>query len=175
MTIEIREARPEEFAEAGRVTANAYREFVRPGSDWDEYLERIADVGERASRTVILVALEGARLLGSLTLELDGRVSVGHDREQLGPDEAHVRMLGVDPGARRRGIARLLMAETEARAHAAGRTRITLHTTQRMLAAQRLYEGLGFERHAHEVFPDGFVLLSYEKRVTPEGAGSGPG
>jgi len=74
-------------------------------------------------------------------------------------------MLGVDPGARRRGVARRLMAEVEIRARAAGKTRITLHTTQRMRAAQTLYEGLGFERSEDEVFPDGFVLLGYTKRL----------
>lgn len=165
VTIEVREARPEEHAEAGRVTAEAYREFASAGSDWDAYLDRIADVGERAARTSILVAVEDERILGSLTLELEARVSAGDDREALEPDEAHVRMLGVDPGVRRRGVARLLMAEVEARALAAGKTRISLHTTTRMVAAQGLYGALGFERGPDEVFPDGFVLLSYGKRL----------
>jgi ribosomal protein S18 acetylase RimI-like enzyme len=165
--IEVREAGPSEHAEAGRVTADAYREFVRGDdpSDWWEYLERIADVGARADRTTILVAVEDGRILGSLTLELEGRVREDHEHEPLAPDEAHVRMLGVDPGARRRGIARLLMAEVESRALAAGKTRITLHTTQRMRAAQALYQGIGFERGEDEMFPDGFVLLGYEKTL----------
>jgi ribosomal protein S18 acetylase RimI-like enzyme len=165
MRIRIREALPQEYADVGRVTAGAYSEYVRPESDWEDYLERIADVGERADRTVILVAVEGSRILGSLTLELDGRVSVGHDREELSPDEAHVRMLGVDLTARRRGAARMLMAESEVRARDAGKTRISLNTTQRMVAAQRLYEALGFERLPDEIFPDGFVMLSFEKRL----------
>jgi ribosomal protein S18 acetylase RimI-like enzyme len=165
--IEVREAGPSEHAEAGRVTADAYREFVRGDdpSDWWEYLDRIADVGARADRTTILVAVEDGRILGSLTLELEGRVREDHEHEPLAPDEAHVRMLGVDPGARRRGIARLLMADVESRALGAGKTRITLHTTQRMRAAQALYEGLGFDRAEDEVFPDGFVLLGYEKQL----------
>jgi len=165
--IEVREAEPSEFAEAGRVTADAYREFTRGDdpSDWSEYLERIADVEARADRTTILVAVEDGRILGSLTLELEGRVREDHEHEALAPDEAHVRMLGVDPGARRRGIARALMVEVESRALAAGKTRITLHTTQRMRAAQRLYEGSGFERAPDLVFPDGFVLLGYTKQL----------
>jgi ribosomal protein S18 acetylase RimI-like enzyme len=165
MRIRVREALPQKYADVGRVTAGVYSEFVRPESDWEDYLERIADVGQRADRTVILVAVEGSRILGSLTLELDGRVSVGHDREELSPDEAHVRMLGVDPTARRRGVARMLMGESEVRARDAGKTRISLNTTQRMVAAQRLYEALGFERLPDEIFPDGFVMLSFEKRL----------
>jgi len=164
--IEVREALPSEHGEAGRITAEAYREFARPDSGWEDYLARIADVDARADRTTILVAVEDGRILGSLTLELDGRVSeADHEHEPLAPDEAHVRMLGVDPGARRRGIARLLMAEVESRGLAAGRSRITLHTTQRMVAAQGLYEALGYDRGPGKVFPDGFVLLSYSKRL----------
>ena len=70
----IREARPDEYPEAGRVTADAYREFVRDGDDdWHEYLEAIADVEGRADRTTILVALDAQRIVGSATLELFDR------------------------------------------------------------------------------------------------------
>ena len=46
MTVEVRPARPEEYEEAGRVTALAYREFA-DGESWDRYLNRIADVAAR--------------------------------------------------------------------------------------------------------------------------------
>jgi ribosomal protein S18 acetylase RimI-like enzyme len=164
MAVEIREARPDEYAEAGEVTALAYREFARPNdADWKEYLERIADIEERASRTTILVAAGDDRILATATLELDGRTD---DQDgELAPEEAHIRMLGVHPNARRRGIAKLLMAVCLERARERGKTRITLHTTHRMQAAQAMYESLGFERRADLVFPDGFVLLTYEKQL----------
>jgi ribosomal protein S18 acetylase RimI-like enzyme len=165
--MEIREAAPEEYAEAGRVTAEAYREFVRPeDDDWERYLVRIADVEARAGQTTIMVAVEDGRVLGSLTLELDGRVRDGDDEHRpLDPGEAHIRMLGVDPASRARGVARALMEGSEARARDAGKTFMTLHTTQRMQAAQAMYERLGYERQADRVFPDGFVLLSYRKAL----------
>jgi ribosomal protein S18 acetylase RimI-like enzyme len=163
--LEIRQALPEEYEEAGDVTALAYREFARPDdAGWDEYLAAIADIGERASRTTILVALEDGRILGSLTLELSGRVE-RHDGRELDPDEAHVRMLGVHPDARRRGVARALMLAAMDEAVAAAKTRVTLHTTERMRAARAMYEELGFERTADRVFPDGFVLLGYQRRL----------
>jgi ribosomal protein S18 acetylase RimI-like enzyme len=168
MAIDVRGATAAEYAEAGRITAEAYREFVRPGDDdWERYLQRIADVAARADRTTILVAIENGRILGSLTLELDGRVRDEDDEEHrpLEPGEAHIRMLGVDPGARDRGVARALMAESEARARAAGKTFMTLHTTRRMKAAQAMYERLGYDRMEDRVFPDGFVLLGYAKRL----------
>jgi ribosomal protein S18 acetylase RimI-like enzyme len=165
--MEIREATPEEYAEAGRVTADAYSEFVRPGDDdWERYLLRIADVHARAGQTTIMVAVEDGRVLGSLTLELDGRVRDGDEEQRpLDPGEAHIRMLGVDPAARFRGVARALMEGSEAQARTAGKTFVTLHTTTRMQAAQTMYERLGYRRLEDRVFPDGFVLLSYMKSL----------
>jgi ribosomal protein S18 acetylase RimI-like enzyme len=164
MAIEVRRAFPQEYEEAGRVTALAYREFVRPeDADWNRYLDRIADVGDRAGRTVVLVAVEDGRILGSATLELEGRTEEGEP--PVPPDEAHLRMLGVHPEARRRGVARMLMDASMDEARRAGKRRLTLNTTQLMQAARAMYEALGFERMEDRVFPDGFVLLGYQKRL----------
>jgi hypothetical protein len=57
------------------------------------------------------------------------------------------------------------MAESERRAVASGKTVLTLNTTRRMRAARAMYEGLGYERDEDTVFPDGFVLLGYRKRL----------
>jgi hypothetical protein len=69
MAIEVREATPDEYAEAGRVTAEAYREFVPndDDGDWERYLARMADVAERAGRTRIMVAVDEGRIVGSRT------------------------------------------------------------------------------------------------------------
>jgi ribosomal protein S18 acetylase RimI-like enzyme len=164
MVVEIRPVRPEEHVEAGRVTALAYSEFVRPDETaWEEYLERIADVEGRTGSATVLVAVEEGRILGSATLELEGRIDA--DDPPLHADEAHVRMLGVDPAARGRGIARALLEGCFDRARAAGRTYVTLHTTRRMRVAQAMYERMGFERLEDRVFPDGFVLLTYRRSV----------
>jgi hypothetical protein len=37
-----------------------------------------------------------------------------------------------------------------------------------MVAAQAMYEALGFERLPDRVFPDGFVLLTYERPIPPQ-------
>jgi ribosomal protein S18 acetylase RimI-like enzyme len=163
--IEIRDAEPREYEAVGRVTADAYREFLpAANSDWHEYVDHIADVAGRADRTQILIAVEDGLILGSATLELDGRVEPDDDGP-LKPNEAHIRMLGVAPPARGRGIAKMLMAECESRARASGRTLMTLHTTHLMKAAQSMYESLGYERGEDRTFPDGFVLMSYAKSL----------
>ena len=169
MALVIREARPDEYGEAGDVTAAAYAEFVRPeDADWRAYVEELRDVRSRAARAVVLVAVDDAeegdgRILGTLTLELSARID--EDSSPLPEDAAHVRMLGVLPEARRLGVARSMMEEAKRRARAAGKTRLTLHTTERMKAAQRMYESLGFSRAPDRVFPDGFVLLGYERAL----------
>lgn len=161
--VTVREAAPHEYAEAGRVTAEAYRQFVVDGDDdWHEYLGAIADVEGRAERTTIFVALDGEQIVGSATLELFDRVE---DDPTLHPEECHIRMLGVHPDVRRRGVARALMSACFERARHEGKTFMTLHTTERMGDAQRMYEALGFERLDDRVFPDGFVLLTYRRPI----------
>ncbi len=61
-----------------------------------------------------------------------------------------VRLLAVAPSARGRGVGAALMNECIHRARSAGATALTLHTTDLMQAAMRLYERLGFER-AHDL------------------------
>ena len=167
MTFEIREARPDEHEAAGRVTAEAYHEFFALDAiDEDHtYLSRSGDIAGRAGRITILVAVEDDRILGTLTLELEGRVGDKHGDPPLAPGEAHIRMLGVAPAARARGVGGTLMGAAEARARAAGKTEMTLNTTHLMTAAQAMYRAMGYERGPDEVMPDGFVLMSFRKAL----------
>lgn len=163
--------RREEYDEAGRVTAEAYREFRELAEDdpdeahaWDDYLVRIADVAGRDPVAPVLVAVEDGRIIGTLTLELEDRISTD-DHGPLPPSHAHVRMLGVDPDARGHGVARALMDAAIEIARSEGKTLLTLNTTRRMQAAQQLYEAMGFRRDPDRVFPDGFVLLAYSLEI----------
>lgn len=163
MTVEIREVRPAEHDEAGRVTAAAYEAFA-PGaaSPNRDYLGRVADVARRAEHAVVLGAFEDGRILGTVTLELEDRIRGGFSRPPLANEEAHVRMLGVLPEMQGRGIGRGLMDAAIDRARAAGKRRLTLETAEVMTAAQRMYEEMGFRRGPDWV-PDGsFRLLTFE-------------
>ncbi|MBI4261434.1 MAG: GNAT family N-acetyltransferase [Actinobacteria bacterium] len=165
MAIEIRPVTPEEHVEAGEVTALAYREFAREDDpDWEAYLDHLADVAGRAERSLVLVAVENGRILGTATLELGQRID--DDDPPLADDEAHVRMLGVHPEARGRRIGRMLMEALIEEARARARTLVTLATTRRMEVARRMYESMGFVRGEDSVFPDGFVLLTYSLRIS---------
>ena len=164
MDIEVRPVRPEEYEEAGEVTALAYREFGPRGEEgWDEYFVRLADVAGRADKALVLVAVEDGKILGTLTLELERRIDDEHD--PLEPGQAHIRMLGVHPKARGRGAGRALVDSAIDEARKARKRLLTLNTTQRMEAAQKMYESMGFERGPDRVFDDGFVLYSYSLKL----------
>jgi ribosomal protein S18 acetylase RimI-like enzyme len=174
MAIEVRRVRPNEYEEAGEVTVRAYREFgpqntgdpdlrERDEHSWDDYFGRLRDVEGRDKVAVVLIAIEHGKILGTATLELDGRIDT--EQGELEPGQVHLRMLGVDPAARGRGVGKLLMEASLEESRSAGKKVFTLNTTERMTAAQNMYEALGFERDPDHVFPDGFVLLSYSLKL----------
>lgn len=141
--MEIREVGPDEYEEAGEVLARAYAEFADPGDPgWLEHLDMVRDVAGRVDRTVVLVAVEDGQILGSATIELDS--VIGDDDAELPKEVASLRMVGVDPEARRRGIARALLEDVITRSRAAGRSTLILRTTGPMVAARHLYESMGF-------------------------------
>jgi ribosomal protein S18 acetylase RimI-like enzyme len=163
---DVHQVRPEEYEAAGRVTADAYREFVPPGEDhedWLGYLGVMADVASRVGRTHVLVAAEAGtgRILGCVTIEEDG--VIGDDDERPEPGASHIRMLGVDPAARGLGVGRALMEASISRARVLGKRFVTLRTTPLMAAAQRLYGSMGFDLDPGRdlAFDSGFRLIAY--------------
>jgi hypothetical protein len=94
-TVRMRPVRPEDYEEAGAVTALAYREFMPPDADWGGYEKRLADVAGRATRALVLVADLDGTIAGTATLELDHRINPDSEQPPLEADEAHLRMLGV--------------------------------------------------------------------------------
>lgn len=160
--MEFREVRPDEYAEAGRVTALAYREFVPDGdhAGWEEYLAEIGDVAGRADRTIVLAAVEDGRILGTATIEMDQ--PIGDDDVSLPPDLAMLRMLGVDPAVRGRGAGRGLVEACVELVKARGKGVFGLRTTAAMVSAQRLYGALGFVRDpSMDMSYPGVELIGY--------------
>jgi ribosomal protein S18 acetylase RimI-like enzyme len=137
----VRPARPGELAAVGRLTVLAYGEFIPAASP---YRQRLADAADRAANASLLVAVDAdsVRLLGTATLV----VGNGPYAELAGPGEAELRMLAVDPAARRRGVGAALVAAVLDRARAGGARRLVLSTLPTMAAAHRLYRRFGFTR-----------------------------
>jgi len=105
--IQIREVLPGEYKDTGSLTQRAYAEYARPGDPlWDNYFSMLADVARRAGFATVLVAVAGGRIVGTATVELD-RTIEGTDSLRTG--QANLRLLAVDPQARRRGVGQRLV------------------------------------------------------------------
>lgn len=136
---EVREARPADLTAAGEVVAAAYQRDLSVSAG---YLAHIRDTASRAQQAVVLVAAEGDAVLGSVTYVAGGTTMA----QRASADEAELRMLGVDPSARGRGIGEALVRACIERAQAAGLRRVVLSTQPEMRVAHRVYERLGFVR-----------------------------
>lgn len=117
---------------------DGYRQFYGRAPD----LAGATDfIGERLGRgdSMIIVAVAADRVIGFAQL-YPSFTSVGMDRLMILND------LFVDPGHRKLGAARALLAAATEWAEHAGAVRMTLKTQTGNLAAQRLYESTGWVR-----------------------------
>lgn len=119
------------------VEAGAGVNFVLPFAmgESEEYWSGTVVPKLRDGGSVLLVAMSGARILGSVRLDL---VPMPNQ-----PHRAEVSKLLVHPDFRRRGIASAMMRELERRALKLNRTLLTLDTRTGD-PSEALYAGLGY-------------------------------
>jgi ribosomal protein S18 acetylase RimI-like enzyme len=141
----IRDARDDELDAVADVMVAAYEEYIPPDAAGEvrAYRDDIRDVRSRLAHARLIVAAERARILGAVTYYPDGSREghAGWPREW-----AVIRLLGVHPDARGRGVGRALTAECIRRARAGGSHAVGLHTTEFMAIARAMYERIGFVR-----------------------------
>jgi ribosomal protein S18 acetylase RimI-like enzyme len=111
--------------------------------------------GVRDGGLILLVARQGGRIAGSVQLD--------HDTPPNQPHRAEVRKLLVHPAFRRKGIARLLMAELERLARNLDRSLITLDTRTGD-KAEPLYASMGYQ--VAGIIPD-FCRDTVSERLDP--------
>ncbi|MBI4303706.1 MAG: GNAT family N-acetyltransferase [Chloroflexi bacterium] len=141
----MRDARVEELDEVAQLLRDAYQQYATfvPSPAWEAYLEDISDVRGRLADSQLVVAEVDNRLVGAVTLYLEGL----HYSERGWPQGwAGIRLLAVHPAYRGRGIGRALMEECIRRCREHGIATIGLHTTEIMDIARRMYERMGFKR-----------------------------
>ena len=153
----VRRASADELAEAGHVVASAYLHDLTVS---EGYAERLRDAAARDRVGVLLVAVADEVVLGSVTYCAAGTPMA----QRAAADEAELRMLGVAPAARGRGVAHALVVACIERARAEGVARIVLSTQPEMRSAHRVYERLGFTRRPDlDWVPEpGVHLLGYD-------------
>jgi len=144
----IRDAGAGDRAAIEAVTLSAYQQYgaVMPSDLWDRYRQNIVATLAAAPPKTQIVAEADGRIVGSVLLYRAGTELVRPGGGSMTLALPEVRLLAVAPSARGQGIGVLLMGECVRRARESGAKALTLHTTDMMQAAMRLYERLGFQR-----------------------------
>ena len=112
--------------------------------------------------------------------EQEGRIA-GYLVAWLGAGAGHLGNLAVIPEARRRGVARALVADLLARAGALGATAVTLEVRVSNFAAQALYRAHGFRlaglrsRYYRETGEDALIMEWRAPAAAPDPAWQSPG
>lgn len=140
MPVELRRAAPADYDAVGRLTVAAYEPFLL--GPQDDYRLRLADVAPRDRDAEVWVAVDGATVLGGVTVCPPGSPW----REVAGDDEGEFRMLAVAPEAQGRGVGRALTELAVETFRRQGSRAVVLSSLRGMAAAHRLYERLGFVR-----------------------------
>ena len=148
----VRGAGPGDRDAIQAVTLAAYQEYTATtiGAHWKGYRQNIIATLAAAAPGTQIVALDDDRVVGAVLLYPAGASIEKPDGTTFTLTWPEVRLLAVAPSDRGRGVGAALMNECIHRARRAGATALTLHTTDLMQAAMRLYARLGFER-AHDL------------------------
>jgi GNAT superfamily N-acetyltransferase len=145
--LRIRDARPAEGGAVVEVTLAAYGQYAAVVPEhWERYRQNIVATLSAAKPGTLIVADEGAGLVGSVLLYPAGGEFVVPGGQTVTLKEPEVRLLAVAPAARGRGVGVALMHECIRRARESRAPTLTLHTMDMMQAAMRMYERLGFQR-----------------------------
>lgn len=162
VTIEIRDAFPEEYETVGEVTVVGY------GADHSlpEYAAVLRNVVKRAETCDILVATLDGVIVGAAAYPHKGGPyeDIAHAAH-----EGEFRMLAVIPEGRGHGIGEKLSVECIRRAKVQGRTVVVISVVRDNGPAERIYERLGFVRVPARdwVAPDGMQLQCWELDLVP--------
>jgi GNAT superfamily N-acetyltransferase len=125
------------------------REFeFEPDPELDDDLD-----DPSATYAALWVALEGGTVVGSVAMR------------DLGGGEVQLKRMYLRPGVRGRGLGRELLGVALDWARAQRMRIVRLDTSERMTAAQRLYEENGFVRVPGDAPRQGQCRLLYELRL----------
>ena len=144
MSIVVRPAHEHELDRAGALTVEAYDADGYLVED-DPYLDRLRDARLRAQQAEVYVALlpeSPTEPVGTVTYCVPPSSWTELARE----DEGEIRMLGVAPSARRRGVGEALVSACIERSRELGHSALVLSSLPVQVAAHRVYDRLGFRR-----------------------------
>jgi GNAT superfamily N-acetyltransferase len=156
----IDEIREEEKEQVRNLLVESYQQYehsYKNPESWNMYLENIKASVDNPNVDKILVAKSNQDILGSLQLfHSSEKAYLKPELEIFSPI---VRLLGVHPHARGRGVAQELLKASINYAKELGATSLYLHSSDRMDKAIRLYEWLGFKRDHTKEFQNQEILV----------------
>jgi GNAT superfamily N-acetyltransferase len=162
--LKIRNARESDRDAIQVVTLSAYEQYAPTmNSAWEFYraniLETLADVKPAEQ----IVAETDAGIVGTVLLYPAANELHAPGESSFVLPAPEIRLLAVKPSARGQGIATALMQECLRRARQSGAKSITLHTTDMMQVAMRMYERMGFVREPSLYFSPGddYLIKGY--------------
>jgi GNAT superfamily N-acetyltransferase len=145
--LRIRDAQEGDRGAIEAVTLAAYQQYaaVMP-AHWEAYRQNILATLAAVEPAMQVVAEQAGGIVGTVILYPAGTVLAIPGSPSITRTLPEVRLLAVTPEGRGRGVGEALMRECILRAGQSGVTALTLHTTDMMRAAMRLYDRLGFQR-----------------------------
>jgi ribosomal protein S18 acetylase RimI-like enzyme len=159
-TFVVREARPSEYEEIGRMMVSVYsilEGFPKPAQQ-PSYYHMLAHVGAlaRQPETELWIAVSpGNQVIGTVVFFGDVKYSGAGGSSAMEQDAAGFRLLAVHPDFRGLGIGKQLTRFCIQRSRELGRRKLIIHSTEAMRPAWTLYESLGFRRSSDLDFMQG--------------------
>jgi GNAT superfamily N-acetyltransferase len=143
----IRPARADDAAAILAVTLAAYEEYAPVmQAHWAFYRQSIIETLAHVEPANQLVAERDGLIVGSVLLVPAGTALTTPQGAAAPRPWPEIRLLAVVPAMRGHGIGAALIRACISWAGQAGATALTLHTTDIMQVAMRMYERLGFVR-----------------------------
>lgn len=121
-----------------------YQEAFEP-ERWEKYFEEVKAAVDNEQIDTLIVARSGNRILG--TVQLFRSSDLAYDEPTLQIEHPIIRFLAVHPDGRGLGIAKKLLDQSIEYAQKNNAQAISLHTTDIMEKAVKLYERYGFKRN----------------------------
>jgi GNAT superfamily N-acetyltransferase len=146
-SLHIRDARDSDRDVIRDVTLSAYEEYAAlMPQHWEDYRRDVLATLTDVRPAEQIVAEQDGAIVGTVLLYPAGAVLDRPDGTLVSTDWPEVRLLAVAPAARGQGVATALMQECVRRARRSRAAALTLHTTDMMQVAMRMYEHMGFVR-----------------------------
>jgi GNAT superfamily N-acetyltransferase len=168
--LRIRDARPGDREGILEVTLSAFREYADlMGSSWEGYKQNILATLAEAELTEQIVAEKRGAIVGAVVLLPAGTVVARRESSPSPLASPEVRLLAVVPHARGQGIGKALVSACIRRATRSGDSFLTLHTSDMMRVAQRLYKRMGFVHTPDLDFHfDDSTVKGYRLKLKPD-------